>query len=78
MGDRNKAWFIYDADMNTVCKLGRHNHVGNARLIVAAPEMVEALGTLLKSLEWEEKRSGTTYHGSETARALLERIEGTD
>ena len=51
-------------------------HNPNARLIAAAPEMVEVLNVILESMTWEEKRSGTTYNGVDTARALLARIEG--
>ena len=40
-------------------------------LHAAAPAMREALAALVASLTWEEKRSGTTYHGIEQARAAL-------
>lgn len=48
----------------------------NARLIAAAPAMFEALRTLIHSLEWEAKRSGTTYHGFEDAKAALALAQG--
>ena len=48
--------------------------VTNARLIAAAPELLAALQTLCASLEWEEKRSGTTYAGYESARAALAKV----
>ncbi len=38
--------------------------------------LVEALRTLLDSLDWEAKRSGTTYNGYEQARAALALAEG--
>jgi hypothetical protein len=48
----------------------------NVSLIVAAPEMAEALRALIASLEWEKKRSGTTYVGFENAKAALAKAEG--
>ena len=48
----------------------------NARLIAAAPEMYEALKALVESLDWEAKRSGTTYAGHEDARAAIAKAEG--
>ena len=45
----------------------------NARLIAAAPDLLEALQTLVASLDWEEKRSGTTYAGHDAARAAIAR-----
>ena len=41
------------------------------RIMRTVPDLVEALTTLLQSLEWEEKRSGTTYNGYESARAAI-------
>jgi len=40
-------------------------------LIDAAPDLLAALETLTSSLEWEEKRSGTTYNGYDDARAAI-------
>lgn len=37
----------------------------------AYPKLVEALRTLTDSLAWEERRSGTTYSGADTAHLLL-------
>lgn len=48
----------------------------NARLIAAAPTMYEALKALVESLDWEAKRSGTTYAGHEDARAALRLGDG--
>ena len=48
----------------------------NARLIAAAPTMYEALKALAESLDWESKRSGTTYAGHEDARAAIAKVEG--
>ena len=48
----------------------------NARLIAAAPTMYEALKALVESLDWESKRSGTTYAGHEDARAAIAKAEG--
>lgn len=48
----------------------------NARLIAAAPEMLEALGELVASLDWEEKRSGRTYAGYENAKAAIAKATG--
>lgn len=38
--------------------------------------LVEAAGTVLESLSWEEKRSGTTYNGYEALRLALSAAEG--
>lgn len=43
----------------------------NARLIAAAPAMLEALIRLCDSLAWEENRSGITYSGYESAKAAI-------
>ncbi len=51
---------------------------GNANLIAAAPDLLAALETLVSSLHWEEKRSGTTYAGYEAARAALRRAKGEE
>ena len=48
----------------------------NAVLIAAAPTMYEALKALVESLDWESKRSGTTYAGHEDARAAIAKAEG--
>lgn len=47
----------------------------NARLIAAAPELLEACKELVHSLEWEVKRSGTTYFGFEAAKAAIKKAE---
>ena len=48
----------------------------NRALVKAAPEMYEALKALVESLDWESKRSGTTYAGHEDARAAIAKVEG--
>jgi hypothetical protein len=48
----------------------------NAALIAAAPALLEALKGLVSSLEWEERRSGTTYSGYDSAREAIARAEG--
>jgi hypothetical protein len=50
--------------------------LANARLIAAAPDLLEAGKMLLESLEWEEKRSGTTYRGMDTLRAAIATADG--
>lgn len=48
----------------------------NASLIAAAPALLEALKRLCDSLAWEENRSGTTYSGYESAKAVIVQAEG--
>ena len=50
----------------------------NARLIAAAPELLEGAKMLDISLQWEERRSGTTYNGMDTLRAAIAKAEGRD
>ena len=40
------------------------------------PDLLAAMRILVASLNWEEKRSGTTYNGWEEARAALAKAEG--
>ena len=57
-------------------------HPDDARLIAAAPELVEALSALLAVLEywWSQENSplsgADTYDPMRAARTLLARIEG--
>ena len=46
----------------------------NARVIAEAPAMLDAIRTLVTSLDWERKRSGTSYHGFDDACAILDRL----
>jgi hypothetical protein len=48
----------------------------DALLVAAAPELLAAIEELVHSLEWEEKRSGTTYFGFEAAKAAIEKAKG--
>ncbi len=41
-------------------------------------ELLEACRTLLSSLQWEEKRSGTTYHGYEDLIEAVAKAERRD
>jgi hypothetical protein len=50
--------------------------VANARLIAAAPELVEALRRLLNFAENTESELGIELDSARNARALLARIEG--
>ncbi|MDD5534062.1 MAG: hypothetical protein PHC52_14820 [Syntrophales bacterium] len=54
----------------------RENAAFIVRAVNAHDALVDALGTLVASLSWEEKRSGTTYHGYEMAKAALAKAEG--
>ena len=49
--------------------------IGNARLIAAAPELLEALENLLKVHEGE---GGTQYHAVDMARAAIAKAKGED
>lgn len=47
------------------------------RLKAVNAGFVEAAKILISSLDWEEKRSGTTYHGCENLRAaILAKVKG--
>lgn len=48
----------------------------NARLIAAAPDLLEACRTIFGSLKWEESRSGTTYNGYEQLAAAIAKATG--
>ena len=62
--------------VSTVKKMDERDEA-NARLIAAAPELLEACKELVHSLEWEVKRSGTTYFGFEAAKAAIKKAEVT-
>ncbi|MDD3092473.1 MAG: hypothetical protein PHG80_12675 [Methanoregulaceae archaeon] len=47
----------------------------NARLIAAAPELLEACKELVQSLEVEKKRSGIVCFGFEAAKAAILKVE---
>lgn len=51
--------------METPCKI--------APTYPTTAELLDALAVLVDSLKWEERRSGTTYAGYETARAILQK-----
>src|SRR6185369_9018222 len=69
------GWYGIDANEtgSPICTTPRQS---DARLIAAAPDMLEALRALVASLEWETKRSGTTYAGFEDAQAAIRKAEG--
>lgn len=48
-----------------------------SRLVRERDELAAALSTLVASLTWEKKRSGTTYAGFDDARAALAKLEPT-
>jgi hypothetical protein len=50
----------------------------NARLIAAAPGLLEAAKILISSLVWERKRSGITYAGAEILEAAIDKAEGKE
>ena len=50
----------------------------NARLIAAAPDLLEAAKVLISSLVWERKRSGITYAGGEMLEAAIVKAEGRE
>ena len=50
----------------------------NARLIAAAPDLLEAAKVLISSLVWERKRSGITYAGGEMLEAAIAKAEGRE
>ena len=52
------------------------NFMADKRLIAAAPMLLEALETLMVSLEWAEKHQRTTYNGYETAKAAIRAAKG--
>ena len=41
-------------------------------------ELLAALQAIIASLEWEERRSGLTYNGYETAKAAIARATGKE
>jgi hypothetical protein len=53
----------------------RANSEANARLIAAAPELLEACKELVQSLEVEKKRSGIVCFGFEAAKAAILKVE---
>lgn len=66
---------------SVACGIGDHtekrtrgNEEANARLIAAAPELLEALENLLAV---REGKGGTRYHCDEIARAAIAKAKGT-
>lgn len=53
-----------------------NEHRANIHLITCAPELLECLEKLVKSLEWEEKKSGTTYAGYDDAKKVIAKARG--
>lgn len=64
----------YEYDQEKLASIHAENEA-NARLIAAAPDLLAALKTLVASLDWEAKRSGTTYHGYEEAVSAIAKTE---
>ena len=56
---------------------GQANAAHIVRCVNAHEALVRALETLLGSLKWEEKRSGTTYAGYEHAKIALAKANGS-
>ena len=54
------------------------NVFDDARLIAAAPDLLEAAKVLISSLVWERKRSGITYAGGEMLEAAIVKAEGRE
>ena len=48
------------------------------RAVNAYDDLLEACRAVLSSLQWEEKRSGTTYNGYEELAAAVAKAEGRD
>ena len=57
----------------SICKLVGNDKDANARLIAAAPDLLEALQNLLKVHEGE---GGTQYHAGDIARAAIAKAKG--
>jgi len=68
----------HDADALAIAcdRPTRDETVDNARLIAAAPDLLAAAEAVLASLGWEEKRSGTTYAGSDKLRTAIAAARG--
>lgn len=67
-----------DAHVNENHRVMWEEAAANARLIAAAPAMLEALQRLCDSLAWEENRSGTTFSGYESAKAAIRAATGEE
>jgi hypothetical protein len=64
----------------TICRMPglSDEDYANARLITAAPDLLEAAKVLISSLVWERKRSGITYAGGEMLEAAIVKAEGRE